>query len=402
MNSENRLHAFDAVRATALLLGVLLHALQPYMPGQTNWAIADSSTSMAAGSLVFVIHIFRMTTFFIISGFFARLVYHRRSLSDFVKNRAIRIVVPLVVSWIVFYPIILWLWASGAKYAPLPFARLVQVIFDPKIFTLFHLWFLYTLVLLYLITIPARMLFVRFMDNDGVLRSRVDALLKVLVSKFWGPMVLAIPVIVFLYMEPNANALFGIPTPLKSLIPITASLVAYGAAFVFGWLLNRQPDTVLKVGASWRPYLIIGAIFAFITLALLFPTLNDHSGSVWLKSIYVLCYGGASWYVSLAMLGMALHFFVNYSKTWRYLADSSYWIYIVHIPPIVVMQVLLARLQWNWSVKALIVLVVCVPLLFLSYEWLVRYTFIGAVLNGRRQRSPATEVGVRQLDAATP
>src|SRR4051812_40780845 len=74
-----RLHALDAVRGYALLLGIVLHATMSFIPAPTRiWIIQDSHPSVTLGILFFVIHVFRMTAFFLIAGFFAHLSFHRR------------------------------------------------------------------------------------------------------------------------------------------------------------------------------------------------------------------------------------------------------------------------------------------------------------------------------------
>ena len=47
MNTSERVHALDAVRALALLLGVVLHAAMSFVPGigSVGWPIVDRSPS---------------------------------------------------------------------------------------------------------------------------------------------------------------------------------------------------------------------------------------------------------------------------------------------------------------------------------------------------------------------
>src|SRR5690606_38476394 len=125
MRSSNteRLHALDAVRGGALLLGVVAHMSMSFWP-IPFWPIRDNDPSGALLSSFFVMHIFRMSVFFVMAGFFARLVLGTRGLRGFVLDRAKRIAVPLVVSWpllfAAFIAVIIW-WAvrSGAAGAPL-------------------------------------------------------------------------------------------------------------------------------------------------------------------------------------------------------------------------------------------------------------------------------------------
>ncbi|MCR6659330.1 MAG: acyltransferase family protein [Asticcacaulis sp.] len=103
---SERFHDLDAVRAGALLLGVALHTTMSFIEPQV-WVLKDASSSVGLGLLFYVIHMFRMMTFFVMAGFFAHMLVDRRGLGGFIKNRLIRVGVPLVAFWpIVFTAII--------------------------------------------------------------------------------------------------------------------------------------------------------------------------------------------------------------------------------------------------------------------------------------------------------
>ena len=96
-----RLHALDAVRAVALLLGVALHAALSYAPGVDShlWPLADSQKGVVMSVGTFLIHISRMPVFFLLAGFFAHMMFHREGTRLFLQNRAKRILLPLVLGW---------------------------------------------------------------------------------------------------------------------------------------------------------------------------------------------------------------------------------------------------------------------------------------------------------------
>ena len=48
------------------------------------------------------------------------------------------------------------------------------------------------------------------------------------------------------------------------------------------------------------------------------------------------------------------------------------------------LQVAVSQLAWPWPLKFAVILGVAFPLMFASYQLIVRHTFIGAILNGRR------------------
>ena len=103
METNDRLHALDALRAFALFLGIYFHASLSYMPGLDEWVVTDSSTGPVIWLLSGFSHLFRMSLFFFIAGYFARLVYHRKGFGYFVRDRAKRIALPLLM----FLPVML-------------------------------------------------------------------------------------------------------------------------------------------------------------------------------------------------------------------------------------------------------------------------------------------------------
>ena len=91
-STSERVHALDAVRGFALLLGVAFHAGFSFIPGLIPgiWAINDRSPSTTLAVVLFASHVFRMSLFFVIAGFFARQLFVRRGARGFWTNRAKR------------------------------------------------------------------------------------------------------------------------------------------------------------------------------------------------------------------------------------------------------------------------------------------------------------------------
>src|SRR5688500_9214473 len=101
MQPADRLHALDAVRAYALLLGVVLHGAAAFLAGFPIPMWFDTPSDTGAPILYYVIHMFRMSAFFLIAGFFARVLVERRGVKAFIKDRAKRVALPLVLFSIV-------------------------------------------------------------------------------------------------------------------------------------------------------------------------------------------------------------------------------------------------------------------------------------------------------------
>ena len=70
----------------------------------------------------------------------------------------------------------------------------------------------------------------------------------------------------------------------------------------------------------------------------------------------------------------------------RYLSDASYWLYLAHLPLIMWAQLLVRDWPWSAFSKFTLVCLAVTAVLLLIYQVGVRYTWIGRLLNGPRQR----------------
>ena len=382
-----RYHALDAVRGGVLVLGVFFHATLSFLPGEQMWIVMDSSRSPELSVLFFTLHIFRMTVFFVLAGFFGRLLLKRLGVGRFVMNRAKRIAAPLVLFWplvlTAFIATLLWA-AAQANGGTLPEGPPPPPM-TAETFPLLHLWFLYVLLIFYAAALLLRAV-MHLIDRNGALRSRIVDPIVRFVAGPAAPVLLAIPVAAALYFKPHWMMWFGIPTPDTGLVPNSAALVAYGLAFSLGWLLNRQPEILEGWGKRWAFYVppAIGATAAALMLGGgAAPVIAVPEQSLTTLGFAAL-YGVACWAWTIAIIGFSARHLAGHSPARRYLADASYWIYIVHLPILISLQILVAPYQWPWVAKYPVILAVAFMIMLASYQWFVRYSWIGAILNGKR------------------
>jgi ABC-type multidrug transport system ATPase subunit/peptidoglycan/LPS O-acetylase OafA/YrhL len=397
-NSDQRLHALDAVRGFALLLGVAFHAALSFMPGWPPglWAMVDNSPSAFLSDAAFVSHVFRMSLFFFIAGFFARLLHQRLGNGGFWSNRAKRIALPMVAFWIVLFPAIGAIWGWGlTKVFGGPPPAMPEMPKTPGAFPLTHLWFLYQLLWLYAAALAARALIVRF-DGRQKLRGLVDRMVGGALRLPLAVFTLGIPVALAIAAVPVYFYWQGIPTPDMSLIPQLPATVGYGMAFVFGWLVHRSPGALGAITQRWWLHLAIGIGATAYLLDVVHSQPMAQPGFT--KNLYAYAFGVASWGWTLGLTGAALRFLSGFSAVRRYVADASYWIYLVHLPVVAALQVWVGQWPLHWSVKFPIILIVSFAVLFLSYHFLVRNTVIGLMLNGRKH--PKSPVAPSPADPA--
>ena len=119
--ADPRRHDLDALRAVAMLLGILLHASLAYVPG-IPWPVQDTQPAPWLGLLFLVIHGFRMPLFFLVSGFFTAMLWQRRGPRAMLAQRYKRVFVPLVLGFCTLLPLFDWVnkHAPGAAAAGAP------------------------------------------------------------------------------------------------------------------------------------------------------------------------------------------------------------------------------------------------------------------------------------------
>lgn len=111
-----RRHDLDALRAGAMLLGIVLHAALSFFDNPI-WPVQDRNRAPALALVVMAIHGFRMPLFFLLSGYFTAMLAERRGLGGLLSHRARRIALPLAVGMATIVPLV-WavsIWAQASQ-----------------------------------------------------------------------------------------------------------------------------------------------------------------------------------------------------------------------------------------------------------------------------------------------
>lgn len=361
--------ALDNLRALAMLAGVLFHAALAHSPLlHPVFPTADASQASGMDLWLWPMHLVRMPLFFVIAGYFAAQSLARRGMAGLMRERARRLLLPLLLLAPLFYGVMGALigWAAQSVERPSPLLRwLRQALENPGAAPSLppstgHLWFLYYLLLLAVLLWAARLL----------LPLALKSWLRQLAPLAW---VLGLP----LLLTP-AFALTSAPHPApEGLLPQFWALTTFGAYFACGFLLGPR----LAELTAWRwlaPLLGAGSL-ACAAFVLQLDGLRAQAG--WPLG---LASATASVWLTLALLGLAQRLLNASTPLLRYLAGASYWVYLVHLPLLFAWQFALMDSPWPWFLKLPLATLVTLGLSLGSYELLVRRSPIGPWLLGQR------------------
>jgi glucan biosynthesis protein C len=363
-----------------MLLGIVLHGAIGYMtlnPGV--WQYQDPATTPVADLLVIGIHIFRMPVFFVVAGFFTALLVERRGVTSMLRNRFGRVMLPFALFWVILLPLTLIAgsYAVGMKTDGNGVAAASVFIAAGKFWidNTVHLWFLYYLSLYYVMAWLAMPLVKQL--PAGFSAARSSMFVRVMRSPFRALM-FALPMAVVLWFQG------GILQTALSFKPDVVVLLGYGLFFGFGWALWRHQDLMETLPRFAWTQILIAVLLIPVNLAMI--TSFSPGAPVDLTKLVIASGTGALivWLLIFGITGIAIRFASHERPVMRYLTDGSYWMYLIHVPIMFYLQGLLSHAPLPALVKIMIVLAVATVVLVTSYHFLVRNTFMGAFLNGRR------------------
>jgi peptidoglycan/LPS O-acetylase OafA/YrhL len=125
-----------------------------------------------------------------------------------------------------------------------------------------------------------------------------------------------------------------------------------------------------------------------LALFLVYFLLNDslsYEAKIGLKSIMV-------WALLFGITGLFIRYGSNHSARMRYVSDSSYWVYLLHLSFAAVIPGLIAEWPIPATLKFLLVMIVTGIICFVTYHYFVRGSFIGKFLNGRKYSRKLTDI----------
>ena len=382
-------NALEALRVASTLFVVLYHCALTYVATPlrlTLWVAFEPTGHVAFDGFIYWVNGFAMPVFFLAAGVSAPAACESRGPRTFLVHRAQRLLRPLLFGCLTILPAFYLLWGYGLMVTGrLDLDHILSWRFPPlinrELYGLGHLWFLE-----YLFCVCVAWCLGWMVRNRtlGAKKAPADGgrWVQALLASPWCPLILAVPTASIFLVDSDTMLRVD-----NQVIPNVSRLLHYLVFFaVGGWISKiREPRRMLS---RFGP---IYLALSFVVFGAMWPLLIRHAASPlagWDRVGLCVLAALFPWLTVFGGLGVLVRGEGGKGPIMRFLAESSFWVYLIHVPIVAFLQLALLPTHWPAPAKFAVVAVVALALSFASYGPFVRYSLIGSVINGSRKRAP--------------
>ena len=374
----SRLFFIDHLRAALVVLVVLHHVAMVYgavlplfyylEPPFISPGVIDPLAYLAL--LVFSLfnQSWFMGAFFLLAGYFTPGSFDRKGPGSFLKDKLLRLGIPLVVFYFVLSPISwLGLWLMPASLTGITTPPTWQAY--PRFIGLGPLWFV-AMLLIFSFGYAAWRMLTRNRTSSSMSRSYLPSYLGI------GIFVLALALVSYLVrlVVPIGEEVLDFPT--------LAYLPQYLSFFVIGTVASRR-DWFRTLPSSTG---IVGFVTAVVAAVFLYPLAfsgrlfsleltpalgNAWGNGQWQSAVYALWDSIFAVGMCLGAITLFRRFFNGQGRFGSFLSQHSYAVYVIHIPILVVVAYVLSGIQLAPLLKFGLASLIAVPTCF-AVAYIVR------------------------------
>jgi peptidoglycan/LPS O-acetylase OafA/YrhL len=374
---STRRYDLDWLRVLAILAVFVFHSGRFF--DLDDWHVKNATTYIGAQVwTIFLVH-WMMPLVFVISGMSTYYALGTRGAGRFVKDRTLRLLVPLVVG--IFTHIMVQVYLERVSHGQFSgsFLAFIPHYFDGMYafggnfaWMGLHLWYLEILFVFSLLLLP---LFLWLKHGAG---QRAAAGPVSFLARPLAVYLLALPILLLLgVLDPDSglgNRGFG-----------GWSLLIYILFFVYGFLLVIHEGVQQTIKRQRWLSLILGGVL-FLTLGALWAGRDAAFGTprfVLLSSVF----GLSSWCWILAILGFGMRHLTFNTPRLSYANEAVLPFYVLHQSVLIIVGYFVVRWPLPDGVKWLIITLLSFAIIVALYEFLVRRIDILRFLFGMKPLS---------------
>ena len=346
----------DNIRSSIVLLVLIYHVCYIFNGVGVPGGIPNAENIPAFDALAYVVYPWFMVLLFVISGMSARYSLQKRTVKQFLRERAVKLLVPstlglFAIHWITGYLNIKM--GGGLEYIPLALVYPISAISGTGPLWFIQMLFFFSCILVLLKKID---------KNDRAWKVCKKANLPIILSFF--------------------VVIFGAAQILNMPVLTTYRFGIYFAAFLIGYCVFSHEEVQEKIESVCIPMLCLAVIGAVCYTVYYFG--SDYTSPECLQRMITNLY---LWIVVLAVIGCAKKYGNRETAFTRYMAKSSFGFYILHYPVLTVTCYLLHyRFDFPAIYNYAIALAAELIITFALYEVLKRIPIARYLILGIKKR----------------
>lgn len=370
ISPSERIHYLDALRALVMSIGILLHA--SLIAGVNHWFPQAISTFS---------HLFRMKLFIILGGFFIALQVGKVGAAVVRNDRIRRLGVPILLFLLFINPVTIYIWNLQEYNYPEFYYYTINmprnVLDTHGAGWHLHIWFLIVL-LSYCLIIPV----VFFcLESDIVkrvifnLKSTSNSNLLLIIAVSTSVMFVLFRALHFFTFQ---NLTHGGP-----LNYVAQAILTYFPFFVLGICMQRHKSVfnamhTVSLSQFGLSFVFLGMVWVNI------GNITSVVGFAGSQAIQHFAQEFAGFYICCILLVVFSRFANNRSDLARFLSDSSYTVYLFHVPVLVCAAAIikLSNIS-NFALYLLIMPVAYIACLVIHRYFVDNSDLRGFLFNGR-------------------
>ena len=318
---------------------LLVHVVEVFNPWD-EWHIVNAERSRLAGEIAVLAAPWVMPLVMLLAGVGAAISLRSRSNGTYVRERAVRLLLPLALGVVTMVPPQVYLerrlrgqfTGSFLEFYP----HFFEGIYPRGNFSWHHLWFLAHLFAYSVVALPL------FRYLSGPRGARVLGFLARLCAAPGGILWLAVPLIL------ERNLLWGLFPERHMLTMDWSNHALLFVAYVYGFFLANSPWLADAIDAQWPRAAVVAALGTALlmigTWNGLVPARIPPPYTVQYLAFWTL-YGICAWAWMVALLGSARRWFDRPRPLLDHARRLGYGLYVIHQP--IIVAVAYVVVQWH-------------------------------------------------------
>ncbi|MBN1684917.1 MAG: acyltransferase family protein [Gammaproteobacteria bacterium] len=368
MKPKSRLFFIDNLKALLITLVIIHHVGQAYGATGGSWPISNPERVPALRFLFTLDRSFFMSLFFMLAGYFVPISVDRKGMWKYIKDRLIRLGVPMVFFLVVLYPILGYFLHAHYLGEPIKFwSYYWHLYWNVGIKPLMQaanlgpLWFISLLLVLSIGYVLLHPFTSHLRKLNDYLRAR--SLNQILLSTIFIIIPLTFIVRLRFPIDQWLNYIIFMVAP--------ADLPRDMAFFILGIIAYRQnllATTTRKQGYSWLAVgVLLGVFYILFSCYERFFfgggfSFNALRYDIW-ETVY--CMG-----MCMGLIVLFREVFNWSNAFWGMLAEDAFAVYLFHFPIVIMVQYFFVTLNIGPLSKFFMVSLIAVPLTFFMCHWI--------------------------------